>query len=124
MSKRILLVDEDPAVRSLLQEYLETHGHAVETAENGREALTKLDESGYDAVVTNYNMPEVNGLEVLHHARQRQPSIPVVMMTGESWSHLAAQALAALVAQACRLKAFAPRSWSRRSVETRGRAGK
>ena len=124
MSKRILLVDDDPTVRSFLQEYLETHGHAVETAENGREALTKLDQAGYDAVVTDYDMPEVNGLEILCHVRQHQPSVPVVMVTGESRSHLAAQALAALVAQACRLKSFAPRSWSSRSVKTRGRTGK
>jgi CheY-like chemotaxis protein len=123
MSKRVLLVDDDPTVRSVLREYLETHGHAVETAENGREALTKLEQTGYDAVVTDYNMPEVNGLEVLRHVRQHQPSVPVVMMTGESWSHLAAQALAALVAQACRFRPFAPRSWSRRSVKTRGRTG-
>ena len=49
MVKRILLVDDDPSIRSVLQDYLEFRGHAVETAENGREALTKLDRAGYDA---------------------------------------------------------------------------
>ena len=120
MSKRILLVDDDPTVRSLLQEYLETHGHAVETAENGREALAKLDQAGYDAVVTDYNMPEVNGLAVLCHVRQHQPSIPVVMMTGESWSQLAVQALAALGAQACLFKPFAPQELEQALGEDKG----
>lgn len=63
--QRILLVDDDPTLRRLLQAYLETRGHAVETAENGRDALAKLGRTGYDAVVTDYNMPEVNGLAVL-----------------------------------------------------------
>ena len=54
--KRLLLVDDDPAFRSSLQEYLECHGHTVETAENGREALTKLEQTGYDVVLTDYCM--------------------------------------------------------------------
>jgi CheY-like chemotaxis protein len=92
----------------LLQAYLETRGHAVETAENGRDALTKLGRTGYDAVVTDYNMPEVNGLAVLQHIRQHQPSLPVVMMTGESGSQVAVQAFVALGAQACLCKPFDP----------------
>lgn len=72
--KRLLLVDDDPAFRNSLQEYLE--GHAVETAENGREALTKLEQAGYDVVLTDYNMPEVNGLGVLQHVQQYHPFLP------------------------------------------------
>ena len=106
--QRILLVDDDPTLRRLLQAYLETCGHAVETAENGRDALTKLGRTGYDAVVTDYNMPEVNGLEVLRHIRQHQPSLPVVVMTGERGGSTAVQALVALGAQACLFKPFDP----------------
>lgn len=108
MGKRILLVEDNSTLRGLLQAYLETHGHEVETAENGLEALNKLALAGYDAVVTDYNMPEVNGLEVLRHIRQRQPSLPVVMMTGERDGPAAGQALVALGAQACLFKPFAP----------------
>ena len=107
MNKRILIVDDDPTVQSLLREYLETNGYAVETVGTGQEALTKLDQASYDAVVTDYNLPEVNGLMVLRHAQQRQPSIPLVMMTGESWSHLAVQTLTALGVQSCLFKPFA-----------------
>jgi two-component system, NtrC family, response regulator HydG len=104
--KRLLLVDDDPAIRIVLQEYLESHGHAVETAENGRVALTKLEQAGYDAVVTDYNMPEVNGLALLQHIQQYHPLLPVVMMTAERSSHVAVQSFVALGAQACLLKPF------------------
>jgi CheY-like chemotaxis protein len=107
-SKRILVVDDDPAIRGLLQDYLEWSGYAVETAENGREALSKLVEAGYDAVVTDYSMPEVDGLAVLKHIRRHHPSLPVVMMTGEKGSHVAAQSFVALGARACLFKPFAP----------------
>jgi CheY-like chemotaxis protein len=123
MSKRILIVDDDPTVRSVLREFLETNGHAAETVETGREALTKLEQASYDAVVTDYNLPEVNGLAVLRHARQYQPSIPVVMMTGESRSHLAVEALAALGAQACLFKPFAPQELTQALGESSGTFG-
>ena len=115
--QRILLVDDDPTLRRLLQAYLETRGHAVETAENGRDALTKLGQTGYDAVVTDYNMPEVNGLAVLQHIRQHQPSLPVVMMTGESGGFAAAQTLVALGAQACLFKPFDPQDLEQALVD-------
>lgn len=106
MGKRVLLVDDDPALRTMLREYLETHGHSVETAADGYEAVTKIDQAGYDAVVTDYNMPELDGLAVLQHIQQHQPSLPVVMMTGESGSQVAVQALVALGALACLFKPF------------------
>lgn len=104
--KRLLLVDDDPAFRNSLQEYLEGHGHAVETAENGREALTKLEQAGYDVVLTDYNMPEVNGLGVLQHVQQYHPFLPVVLMTGERSSNVAVESFVALGAQACLFKPF------------------
>jgi DNA-binding response OmpR family regulator len=108
MARRILLVDDDPDVRSMLQDYLEIHGHAVDTAENGREALAKLGLAGYDAVVTDCIMPKLDGLAVLRHVRQNRPSLPVVMMTGESCGQRVVQMLVALGAQACLFKPFAP----------------
>jgi CheY-like chemotaxis protein len=57
---RLLLVDDEVHVRTMLQVYLENHGYIVETAVNGRDALTKMNETDYDLVVTDYNMPEVD----------------------------------------------------------------
>ena len=107
--KRILVVDDDPALRGSLQVLLESNGHVVETAENGREALARLDHAGYDAVLLDYIMPEINGLAVLRHIRQHHPSLPVVMMTGERGTQVAAQSLLAMGARACLFKPFDPR---------------
>lgn len=106
IGKRILVVDDDAALRSMLQDYLECCGYTVETAENGRDALTKVDRTGYDAVVTDYSMPEVNGVGVLRYIQQHHASLPVVMMTGERGGPAAAQALVAMGAQACLFKPF------------------
>jgi DNA-binding response OmpR family regulator len=106
--KRFLVVEDDPALRGLLQTYLEHRGYAVETAGNGREALTRLAQTVYDAMLLDYMVPEVNGLAVLRHARQHHPSLPVMMMTSERYSHVAATSFVELGARGCLFKPFAP----------------
>lgn len=102
---RILVVDDDPDLRSILQERLTYRGYRVETAENGHDALTKLDQTDFDGVLLDYLMPGITGLTVLQHIRQHRPLLPVVMMTGQTSSQVAAQARAA-GARACLLKPF------------------
>jgi len=106
--KRVLVVDDDPSVRIQLQLYLETLGLAVETAEDGQEALSKLEQIGYDAVVTDYSMPVVNGLAVLKHIQEKYPSLLAIMMTGESDGQVVEEALAS-GARACLFKPFRPK---------------
>ena len=101
----ILVVDDDPDLRSVLQERLTYRGYRVETAENGHDALTKLDLAVFDGVLLDYMMPGITGVAVLKHIRQHCPLLPVVMMTGETSSQVAAQARAA-GARACLLKPF------------------
>jgi CheY-like chemotaxis protein len=101
----ILVVDDDPDLRSVLQERLTYRGYRVETAENGQDALTKLDLAVFDGVLLDYMMPGITGVAVLQHIRQHCPLLPVVMMTGETSSQVAAQARAA-GARACLLKPF------------------
>jgi len=106
MKGRLLLVDDDLHIRILLQAYLETQGYRVETAENGRVALTKLSQSDYDLVVTDYDMPEVDGLAVLWHIQQYRPALPVVVMTGADYHSTTAQTFVELGARACLFKPF------------------
>ena len=106
MRWRVLLVDDDHHIRIMLKAFLETRGYRVELAVNGQDALTKLGEADYDIVVVDYNMPEVDGLEVLRHTRQSWPSLPVVLMTGGGRSAITAQAIVELGAEACLLKPF------------------
>lgn len=106
MRWRVLLVDDDHHIRIMLKAFLETRGYRVELAVNGQDALTKLGEADYDIVVVDYNMPEVDGLEVLRHTRQSWPSLPVVLMTGGGGSAITARAIVELGAEACLLKPF------------------
>ena len=105
MRKHILVVDDDPVLRTLLQVLLESHGYASETAQNGGEAVTKLAQAHYDAVLLDYMMPGPNGLTILQRIQQRYPSMPVVMITGHTGGQVAARALAA-GARACLFKPF------------------
>jgi len=105
LRKHILVVDDDPALRTLFQALLENYGYTSETAGNGREAETKLAQGHYDTVLLDYMMPGPNGMTVLHRIQQHYPSLPVVMITGESRSQVASQALAA-GARACLYKPF------------------
>ena len=105
IKKHILVVDDDPPLRTLFQALLESYGFTSDTADNGGEAITKLTRESYDAVLLDYMMPEITGLTVLRHIQQRYPSMPVVMLTGHTDSQVAVQALA-LGARACLYKPF------------------
>ncbi|MFO0632852.1 MAG: sigma-54 dependent transcriptional regulator [Nannocystaceae bacterium] len=93
MSATILVVDDDAAVRFTLQEALGDRGFAVVTAAGAREALTRLD--GVAAVVTDYAMPEVDGMALLQQLRERDSSLPVVMLTAHGSERLAVAVLRA-----------------------------
>jgi CheY-like chemotaxis protein len=105
IKKHILVVDDDPVLRTLFQVLLENYGYTSETAKNGKEAETKLAQANYDAVLLDYMMPGITGLMVLQHIQQLYPSIPVVMITGHADGQVASQALAA-EARACLYKPF------------------
>lgn len=101
----LLVVDDEPALRTLFQTILEMYGYTSDTAGNGRDAQTKLARESYDTVLLDYMMPGENGLTVLRHIQQRYPSLPVVMFTGHTDEKVAEQALA-LGARACLYKPF------------------
>jgi DNA-binding NtrC family response regulator len=77
---RVLLVDDDEALRSGLAELLKRSGHAVTTASDGGKALPHLDDT--ELLVTDVRMPAIDGLGLLREARQRRPGLAVIVMTG------------------------------------------
>jgi two-component system response regulator MprA len=78
---RILIVDDEPAVRDALELALSCDGYDVDAAVNGREALDLVESASPDAVVLDVLMPQLSGLEVCRRLRTRGDRTPVLMLT-------------------------------------------
>ena len=78
---RILVVDDEPAVRTSLERALSLEGYNVDLAADGAEALDRLAAAPPDAVVLDVNMPRLDGLEVCRRLRQAGDRTPVLMLT-------------------------------------------
>lgn len=78
---QVLVADDDPAVRTSLQQILSAAGHEVTTAASGREALQRLP-AGCDVLLTDYGLGDLTGLQLALAARRRQPGLKVVLLTG------------------------------------------
>jgi len=94
MPKRILVVDDDPDIRQVLLDRMSSFGYVVETAIDGCEALDALRQGGFDGMLLDMRMPEIDGLEVLRRTRKSHPGLPVVVVTALSVQQQAAQAVA------------------------------
>lgn len=81
--QRILVIDDDPAVTSLLKRGLSYEGFMVETAKSGAEGLTIARERPSDVVILDVMMPGLNGFEVLQRLRAADEQLPVLMLTGK-----------------------------------------
>jgi two-component system response regulator MprA len=78
---RILVVDDEPAVRESLRRALQLEGYAVELAEDGQEALERVTSDGVDAIVLDVAMPRLDGLEACRRLRAEGSALPVLMLT-------------------------------------------
>ncbi|NNE36022.1 MAG: response regulator, partial [Rhodothermales bacterium] len=83
-SVRILVVDDEPMVRSVLTRLLQLSGHSVEQAGSGPEALSKLADQSFDIVFTDQGMPEMNGRHLAGLIRADNAQIPIVLLTGDT----------------------------------------
>jgi DNA-binding NtrC family response regulator len=93
MSARILVVDdEEIVIRSCLR-ILGDHDYEVESAQDGWEALKKIEENHFDVLVLDIMMPKIDGLEVLQRVKESHPDIDVIMITGLSQIDTAVKAM-------------------------------
>jgi len=84
MSARILVVDdEEIVIRSCLR-ILGNRDYRLESAQDGMEALKKIDENDYDVVILDIMMPRIDGMEVLQRVKETHPDVDVIMVTGHS----------------------------------------
>lgn len=81
MAERILVVDDEQIIRESLSFVLKKEGYQVEEAANGREALAKQENRPFDVVITDIEMPEMRGMELLEHITKRTPQTFVMMIT-------------------------------------------
>ena len=79
---RVLLVDDDQRLLTVLSDMLREGGHAVTTATSGEEALEAFDPGAHDVVITDLGMPRVNGWEVAERIKTRAPDVRVFLLTG------------------------------------------
>lgn len=86
MAIRVLLVDDSATIRMSIGALLTKHGYTVETADDGSSALTLLERMTPDVVITDLNMPHVNGIDFVKALRTRQATrfTPVLLLTNES----------------------------------------
>jgi DNA-binding NtrC family response regulator len=80
----VLVVDDQPSAGEFLRLLLSREGYDVTTAGNGVEALVALEGRPYDLVISDLDMPEMDGFELLHRVRQRWPELPVITVTAIS----------------------------------------
>ncbi len=92
MKARILVVDDEDAIRSTLRMMLEYEGYEVLLAANGPTALKIAEREGPDLVLLDIKMPQVDGLEVLRDLKAAQPDIPVVILSGHGTVKTAVEA--------------------------------
>ena len=79
---KILLVDDNAVVRDMLVDLVGSLGYVADAASGGAEALALFDRNRYDIVLTDLLMPGMSGWEVLAGVRQRNPRMPVIIITG------------------------------------------
>jgi CheY-like chemotaxis protein len=84
MKKRqVLLVDDEPSIRTVLSAILQASGYDVTTAEDGFAALRAIRASIPDLIISDMRMPNMNGFELLAVVREKFPAIPVIAISGE-----------------------------------------
>lgn len=87
-TKKLLLIDDDPNLILLVQDYLEFRGYEVLTAENGREALETLEHQQPDLIICDVMMPEMDGYTFVKHVRENPETnwIPVLFLSAKGQS--------------------------------------
>ena len=79
---QVLVIDDEPLVRSLLRQALENRGHIVTEAANGQEGVRCFRENNIDLVITDHGMPVMNGLDAAFRIKKQKPETPVLLITG------------------------------------------
>jgi putative nucleotidyltransferase with HDIG domain len=94
-TEKILVVDDEEAIREVVSTLLEAQGYTCSAAANGRAALENLAKNGFDLVLSDIVMPEMDGLKLLAELRSHDPDVPVIMVTAMHDISIALEAIRA-----------------------------
>ena len=79
---KILIIDDERAIRNTLKDILENEGYKAETAENGEEGFQKIKNQPFDAAICDIKMPKMDGIELLTQMKNEGIDLPIIMISG------------------------------------------
>jgi two-component system, NtrC family, nitrogen regulation response regulator NtrX len=89
----ILIVDDEKAIRKTLSEILSYEGYKIDEAGDGEEGIRKFREKEYDVILCDIKMPKMDGIEFLEKAKEANPDIPIIMISGHGTIETAVEAV-------------------------------
>src|ERR1700688_924555 len=89
----ILIIDDEKAIRKTLGEILSYEGYKMEEAADGEEGLKKFKEKDYDVILCDIKMPKIDGIEFLEKAKESNPDVPIIMISGHGTIETAVEAV-------------------------------
>lgn len=82
MTRRLLVVDDDPCVRDALKCVLDEAGYETVAASDGRQGAAELERAAFDLLILDLDLPEISGWDILDIVMARRPALPVIVLTG------------------------------------------
>ena len=79
--KKLLIADDEEAVRYLLTGALQSELYEIDTVEDGEKAIQQMEMKSYDLIITDYMMPQMDGLELTKRINEKYPFLPVILIT-------------------------------------------
>ena len=92
MSRKALIIDDDSTTLELLTFQLSSEGYDVTTANSGTEGLSKIESNDFDIILTDLNMPDINGIELVRRSREIVPETEIIVVTGDDSTEMAVEA--------------------------------
>jgi len=80
--QKILIIDDERAIRNVLKDILQTEGYQTDDAADGEEGLQKFLNNTYDLVICDIKMPKLDGIEFLQKAQEAKPEVPIIIISG------------------------------------------
>lgn len=96
---RVLVVDDESMVRTVLRRLLSLRGHEVTEADSGAAGLRCLESDTFDAIITDQGMPEMKGREFAARVREKRPDLPIILLTGDTYHGQADSIISAVIAK-------------------------